>query len=267
MRLSIVLLTVLVSSAASAQIVNVQAKFADKPDPGLHGVLSLALDWRTGVRDYLSFKGGLAGSLAGEEHVLLAIAAAEYGVSRGDTTLSKAFEHLRYRYLASDWLVPEAFIQHEFDEFRLIALRALGGVGARLKLEDTEGRGLSIGVMVMVDYETIAWDDPDPSDPDQTTPMTDTTVVPRLSTYVVGRIELLEGFTVSETVYVQPRLDAFGDLKLLSQSQLTVTANDYVSISMSVVVAYDTAPPEDTRGNRLVKRQSTQVKTALAFTF
>lgn len=250
MRPLILLLAALVSSAASAQIVNVQAKFAEKPDAGLHGVLSLALDWRTGNTNYLAFKAGLAGSFSTENHALLGVAQGEFGVAKD---LSKAFEHLRYRYLASSWLVPEAFLQHEFDQFRLIQLRALGGAGARFNLENTDTLGLSIGLAVMVDYEVIQDQDP--------------TVSPRLSSYVVGRVELMENISLAQTVYFQPRLDRPSGLKVLSQSQLSVSANDHLSISVSVVVAYDTAPPEDTNGDPLVEALDTQVKTALAIKF
>lgn len=243
-----VLLGALTALPARAQIVNVQAKFSDAPQPGLSGVAEASADWRTGNTEVLVLKAGLTGVYYHAPHLLLAMAKAEYGTTGDTPFLSRTFEHVRYRVEALEWVAGEVFVQHEYDAFRRLQLRALLGVGVRLQILDEKEAGLALGIAVMVEHEEITDGGP---------PATD----PRASTYALGRLRLAERVVLTETLYYQPKLTGFTDLRLLNQSALVVEATKSFSISFGLNLSWDTAPPEG------VEPLDTQLKTALAFRF
>src|SRR5690349_12735916 len=136
MRVAIVLAILLASARAEAQIVNVQSLVGAETPEGFSGALDAGVDWRTGNTELLIFSGAATLRYRSDPHLLVAIARGAYGETgegEDEELIAKNhFEHLRYRYKLTDLVTPEAFVQHEFDEFRRIQLRALGGLGVRL---------------------------------------------------------------------------------------------------------------------------------------
>ena len=80
-------------------------------------------------------------------------ASINYGEKSDETFLNNTFEHLRFRYKLNDWLTPEAFIQHQFNEFRAIKFRGLVGLGAAFTLWDSDGSFLVLGTTYMLERE------------------------------------------------------------------------------------------------------------------
>jgi len=234
--------------AAAGAIVNIQTKFSDAPEEGLSGVAQFSLDWRTGNSELLALKGGLTGIYQHQRHLLLFTAQGEYGVALSETNLARSFEHLRYRLSFGSKLALEAYIQHEYDAFRHLLLRALAGVGVRYNFFDQKEFGLSSGLSVMAEHERQTKGGGNRSDP-------------RASLYLLGRLRLAERVVMTETLYYQPRLTGFSDLRLLNESALVVEATELFSISLGFSASLDTAPPDG------VKTLDTRFKTELKFKF
>lgn len=241
------------ASAAQAQIVNVQARFAEKPEPGLHGGVVGGLDWRTGSNDYLVVRGGVTLQANFGNHLALALAEGEYGVSNQQTTLARSLEHLRYRYRFTDLISAETFAQHELNLFRRLELRALVGAGPRLHLVDAKVFGAVLGIAAMLEHERL-------SEGAYTDTGERTTDV-RLSSYLLGRIQLAENLRLVETVYFQPRIDRFSDLRILNETTLTIAVNKWLSFSTSFLLYLDREPPQG------VVPLDTQLRTSIGLTF
>lgn len=237
-------------AAASAQIVNVLTRFPAKQGPGLHGQVQLSVDWRTGNTRYLDLKGDLAGAWRHGRHLVLALASAEREVSSGTVDLEHTMEHLRYRYRLTDLFRPEAFVQHELDFFRRLELRLLLGAGMRFDVVRATAVHLALGLALMGEHEVLRHD----TLPDAGQVTNDL----RLSSYVALRATVMKHVAVTETVFVQPRVDAPADFRMLSETGLTAEANQLVSLGLSFSVAYDSRPPI------AVKRVDTVLKTTLA---
>lgn len=237
----------------SAQIVNVQARFGDQPEPGLHGALEGALDWRTGSNDFLTVGGAFTLQWSVEDHLVLGLVQGEYGISNGEQTLGRSLEHLRYRYRFTDVVSLESFLQHEYTPFRRLALRALAGIGPRFHLVDGEVFGAVAGVAAMVEHERLGMDDL----PDAGMRTTDL----RLSSYLLGRLKVLEGLSVVETLYLQPKVTQPSDFRILNETALVAKANERVALSVSLIVHFDRAPPAG------VAPLDTQVRSTLGVSF
>jgi hypothetical protein len=245
----VLLLAWLHAASAAAQIVNVQALFDEKAPPGPSGAVDLGADWRTGSTNLFTVRGALLGQWRTETHTLLAAIRGEYAFASGERIVSKVLEHLRYRYRFTERLSGEAFVQHEYDEFRRLQLRALLGAGPRLTLLRVDDTTLVLGVAVMLEHERLRRD----GEPDAGARATD----PRMSSYLLGRVKLMENIHLVETVYVQPRLTKPSDIRVLNDTVFEVTPNERVTVGLGFNLTFDSAPPAT------VSRLDTQLRTSV----
>jgi putative salt-induced outer membrane protein YdiY len=239
----------LYAASAAAQIVNVQALFGEKAPPGPSAAVDLGADWRTGSTSLFTVRGALLGQWRTETHTWLAAIRGEYAFASGERIVSKVLEHVRYRYRFTERLSGEAFAQHEYDEFRRLQFRALLGAGPRLTLLSHEDATLVFGVAVMLEHERLRKD----GEVDAGNRATD----PRLSSYLLARVKLMENIHLVETFYAQPRLTGPSDIRLLNDTIFEVTPNERVTVGIGFNLTFDSAPPAT------VSRLDTQLRTSV----
>ena len=251
----VVLVIVLTTQAAKAQIVNVQGALAKPPaTDGATGQVELKLNWREGNNPLFDIGG--AGSVVGRLGSVLGLVLArgEYGTSAGLTLAKKSFEHARTRIELDPRWRWEAFAQHEYDQFRRLSLRALAGTGPALQILDDKAIALLAGAAVLYEYERL---DRRPGTIDAGL----RTSALRASVYLTGHEEPGAGVLIIETIYAQPRLDHPGDLRLLGELAVQSKLVSRVALKDSFTVAYDRTPPDG------VRRYDTQLEVAVVVTF
>jgi hypothetical protein len=241
---------------ADAQIVNVQGLLAKPPaQDGITGQAELKLDWRTGNNPFFDIGGSASVLLRRGRLLALALARGEYGnAGEGVAIARKSFEHLRARYTIDCRWRWEAFLQHEYDQFRRLSVRAIAGTGPALQLINEDRVALLAGVAYMFEAEQLD-ERPD------TTDAGERTLAHRASVYVTGTEKLGAGVSIAQTVYVQPRLDDPGDVRVLGELSLTTQLSKRIALTDGFVVAYDRTPPEG------IRRYDTQLKLGLLVTF
>ena len=249
----VVLALLLHAGSAAAQIVNVQALFDEKAEPGPAASIELGGDWRTGSTQLFSVRGSLVGQLRSERSVWLGVIRGEYSFASGERIVSQVLEHVRYRREFTERVSAEAFVQHEYNEFRRLQFRALVGAGPRVVLFNEEATGLTFGVALMVEHERLRKD----GEPDAGDRYTD----PRVSSYLLGRVNLMENIDLVETIYFQPRVTRPSDLRVLNETLFSVTPNPRVTVGIGFNLTYDSAPPAT------VPALDTQVRTTVGVKF
>lgn len=227
---------------ARAQIVNVQGALARAPaEDGVTGQVELKLNWREGNNPLFDIGGG-ATLLVRRGRVLgLVLARGEYGISRGLTLIRKIFEHARVRVELDERWRWEVFAQHEYDQFRRLALRALAGTGPALQIVDTKPVAVLVGASYMLEHERL----------DGRAMAADAgrrTRAHRASLYVTGRESIGPGVTIIETIYAQPRLDEPDDLRVLGEFAVLAKLSERVTLKNSLTIAYDATPPDGVQG-------------------
>jgi hypothetical protein len=246
---------VVLATTAHAQIVNVQGALAKPPaSDGATGQVELKLNWREGNNPLFDIGG--AGSVVGRSGTLLGLllARGEDGTSRGITLTRKTFEHARARIELDTRWRWEAFAQHEYDQFRRLSLRAVGGTGPALQIIDDKAIGLLAGAAYLYEYERL---DTRPGTIDAGL----RTTTHRASVYLTGHEEPGTGVLIVETVYAQPRLDRPGDLRVLGELSVQSKLASRIALKDSFTVAYDRTPPDG------VQRYDTQLEAAVVVTF
>ena len=241
---------------AAAQIVNVQGQLAKPPEKdGVTGQVELKLDWREGNNTFFDIGG--SGSLLYRRGRLLGLALVrgEYGNARDGIAIArKTFEHLRSRVTIDCRWRWEAFVQHEYDAFRRLSVRAIAGTGPALQLVNEPRVALLAGAAYLLESERL-------DEREGTTDAGARSVASRASVYLTGTELLGSGVSITQTVYVQPRLDDPGDVRLLGELSLTSKLSKRIALTDGFVVAYDRTPPEG------IRRYDTQLKVGLLVTF
>ena len=147
----------------------------------------------------------------------------------------------------------EVFVQHEYDEFRRLQLRALVGAGPVLDIYDHDDLRLQLGTAYMLEYERLN-DDGQPDDGA-------TDLQHRVSGFLTGNYALDDRVEVTETFYAQPRLTDAADIRLLNDLAITVKLTDAVSMTTALNIAWDNAPPAG------VEELDTALKSSLTVGF
>jgi hypothetical protein len=245
----------LATSSAHAQIVNVQGALAKPPaTDDTTGQVEVKLNWREGNNPLFDV-GGAGSVLVRRGAVLgLLLARGEYGTSRGLILTKKSFEHARTRIALDSRWRWEAFAQHEYDQFRRLSLRALAGTGPALQILDTKAIALLAGAAYLYEYERL---DRRPGTIDAGARST----AHRASVFLTGHEDASATAAVIETVYVQPRLDDPGDVRVLGELALQSKLSTHFALKNSFTVAYDRTPPDG------VKRYDTALEVSLIATF
>ncbi|WP_437659541.1 DUF481 domain-containing protein [Sorangium sp. So ce1182] len=226
----------LLASPASAQIVNVHPLIAaNGGKDGFAIAVEGSADVRTGNTRLIALSGSaIAGYRAGRHQAFL-MTRAEFSEENGEPIVNKDLEHLRYRLAIKGPLEGEVFVQHDRDDFRRLALRALVGAGPRLRVAPFEGFEAAVSVALLLEHEQLAAG----PEPDAGQRVTDA----RLSAYLVLSSSVTPHLKLGNTFYLQPRLGRAGDVRVLSETSLLAAATKHLSLKVSFSSAYDAAPP------------------------
>jgi putative salt-induced outer membrane protein YdiY len=240
------------SSVAEAQIFNVQPLLDKQSRDGFSGALEGAADWRSGNTNILMLTGNGVVQYRKQRHLVFIDIHGEYGLQGTNELVSKDLEHARYRYRLSRAIDFEAFVQHDADAFRRLAVRAVAGVGARLRLVEGKHVTLAVAGAYMPDYERLSAG----LFPDSRAQ----SLAHRLSTYAVIAVSAGK-IMVAHTIYAQPRFDDFHDVRMLSDSSLSLTVTKHVAVRFSLTMTLDTEPPAG------IRPVDSELKSTLSFSF
>lgn len=184
-------------------------------------------------------------------HYLFLVGQVRYGEEGGATFKNRSFAHLRYNRQLVPWLVAEAFTQLQQDAFKLLRLRTLVGSGVRFRYVDTGTIGIFQGTTLMYENEIL--------DAGRVERHPARQSVGRWSNYVNVRVRLSDATSLINTIYVQPRLDAFGDVRVLDEAALAVKLTKHLTLSTSFSLHYDSRPPDSVESLDLALRNGIQV--------
>ena len=227
------LLLVLLAVSASAQVNTERMRRALAEDAA-----ALSLDasaaFATGNTEFLQVGlGGRADVRAGD-HLAFLVGRLDLAQTDDRAFVDQSFAHLRYNRAVAPRLVAEAFTQVQRNRQERLQTRTLVGVGLRYELLQADSLGLAVGVTPMFEYEVLDGDLGTQQDG-----------VGRVSTYLSGRLTLASGTALSAVTYVQPRLDAPSDHRVLSQLALEVGLTRAVRLRVRADLRHDSRPPPD----------------------
>ena len=236
--------------AAGAQVVNTEKlRLSDDVD-GVSLDLGSSFAYATGNTEYLQL--GVGGRVDYRRERDAAFVVGNLAFQRADdrTFLNEAFAHARYNRVLVPRLVAEMFVQTQRNEAQLLERRYLAGAGLRAEIVRGPVAGVALGLTPMLEIERL---DPVANE--------STVAKGRLSSYLTTRLKLGRVVTFSNTVYVQPSMSGFADLRVFDEAQLDLAVTRYVRVRTRLNVRHDSRPPADLEPTDL------QLQNGIAVTF
>ena len=237
---------------AAAQI-NIESQRRAPSALGYSGTLAADLELRTGNVEH--FQLGVNGRVdyQSETTNTFLVGRGNIGLVGSDRFSNAGLLHLRHGRLWFPRLMPEAYTQINYDEPRLLEIRAVAGGGVRVGLADGESARLWVGTGYMFEHERLNLPD--------TASHPQATSVHRWSSYLTGRVAAGPNVTLIATGYVQPQIDDLADLRILSDVSLGVSVTRALALTVSFSLRYDSRPPDD------VASLDTELRNGIAVAF
>ncbi len=184
-------------------------------------------------------------------HLLFLVGEVDYAEASDIKNTNDGKAHLRYNYSFADAWFWEAFVQAEYDEFRLIENRDLLGTGVRWTHRFGPTLSLALGLSYM--YEIEYFDPVAVGELDM--------IDHRASTYLACKLTLSDNADLVFSGYYQPDIVDAANWKAISNADLLVLITDHFGLTSTFSLTYDSGPPET------IKELDVTVENGIRVTF
>ncbi len=235
----------------------------------LSGALEFDLSVRTGNVETLDVGVGGRVDHVGDTATTLFVRDGDLGWQGGRRYSNQGLAHLRQVYRRQFRVQPEFFVQSDYDKSRNLTFRGLLGAGFRTGLFSTFrgllGAGFRTGLFsnsaaqfwwgsaYMFEHERFELGAED-DHPERTS-------VHRWSNYLSSRVRVEKTTAMAWTIYVQPRVDEPGDLRVLSEGDVELKLRRSLVLVTTARMRYDSRAPAKT------KSLDTALKSGIALKF
>ncbi len=158
----------------------------------------------------------------------------------GDEITHNGFMHTRYTRMFIPRVGGEVFVQAQYNAFTNLRSRMLSGAGGRVEIVHRNMVRMWGGTGYMAEFETntVELGEPHPAQ----------TLNHRWTSYLSFQFDGLDGqLGFGNTVYVQPRLDDFTDLRIQLGTQLEARVGSVFALGADFDLFYDSRPPRGVR--------------------
>ncbi len=230
------LLLFCISFTANSQIVNIEKQRRSQPD-SIHwfGYINLGFNLVENDKTIITIHGDMRHDFAKKRHSFLSISNYNLGKVEDSDFINDGFQHFRYNYSINSWLTWEAFSQVQYNERINLKLRGLLGSGPRFKILDSERYHLYFGSLYMYEYDREVEGEEE------------TKIIHRdhrISSYLSVSFQPLDILELSSSSYYQPVLTDLNDLRLSSESRMTVRLTKHMKLTSAFSIVYDSRTPE-----------------------
>ena len=219
----------------------------------LSGALEFDLSVRTGNVETLDVGVGGRVDHVGDTATTLFVSDGDLGWQGGRRYSNQGLAHLRQVYRRQFRVQPEFFVQSDYDKSRNLTFRGLLGAGFRTGLFSNSAAQFWWGSAYMFEHERFELGAED-DHPERTS-------VHRWSNYLSSRVRVEKTTAMAWTIYVQPRVDEPGDLRVLSEGDVELKLRRSLVLVTTASMRYDSRAPAKT------KSLDTALKSGIALKF
>lgn len=214
----------------NAQILNAESLRKVTDTSGWSGAASVNFALKRNVNDFFTISSNIHLQYKMNKHLVLFKNDIAFQKIEGNKFENSGIQHIRYNYRFHPKIAWEVFGQAQYNKVTLIDFRGLLGTGPRFKLTNSEKYKLYLGTLVMYEHEEVA---------DGITPIQRDL---RGSSYFSFSLYPNDRISIVSTTYYQPRLDAFSDFRLSSQSSLLIDLFKNFAFKTTYTFIYDAFP-------------------------
>ncbi|HEX2899381.1 MAG TPA: DUF481 domain-containing protein, partial [Bacteroidia bacterium] len=144
---------------------------------------------------------------------------------------NSGFQHVRYAYQLRKFLIPEGFVQAQYNQVWKLDFRFLAGAGPRFQLLKNDSNRVFMGVLAMYEFEKV--DGGRLFNRDM-----------RCSAYLSMAFGLNKKLTFESITYFQPLFRRPRDFRLSSESSLRAAITKHLGFKTSFQLNFDSRPPD-----------------------
>lgn len=215
-----------------SQVINTEGKRIKQDGDGWAGTVNLGFSIIKNTREIIQLTNNTQVQYNRGKSTLLLLNELVLMRVNQDQLLNRGFQHVRYNYETRPYLIPEAFVQAQYNQLWNIDVRLLAGAGPRFKLYRTDTSRIYIGTLVMYEYEEV--DKGAQYNRDF-----------RLSCYLSGGYSLKKYIDFNTITYFQPRLDQWDDFRITTENSIRFGITTKLGFRTTFQLSYDTRPPDN----------------------
>jgi hypothetical protein len=151
--------------------------------------------------------------------------------------LNDGFQHFRYSYNLTERIIPEAFVQGQYNHNTKVAARFIMGFGALFKIyrKETDSMQLHVGLHYMPEYEKEL--------------LGQINRHQRLNMMVSWGYTFKNKMKLDLVTYLQPDMKKLSDFRIMGNLALEMPITKKLTYRSSFGWVFDTHPPEGLRPN------------------
>ncbi|SDS07751.1 Protein of unknown function, DUF481 [Formosa sp. Hel1_31_208] len=225
------LLLILVSCNAFSQVINVESLRKASDSSKWTGSASLDASLIKNTNDIFRITNKAHVQYKDSTNLWLFVNDLNFQKIDGSSLVNRGTQHLRYNRKVSKRIKWEAFVQAQYDAISQIDFRGLLGTGPRFKLSENDNYRFYLGTLVMYEYERAS---------NAVVERTQKDV--RASAYLSFSLYPTETISIISTSYYQPKLEAFSDYRLSSNTSILFTIYKDLAFKTNFNYFYDAFP-------------------------
>lgn len=214
-----------------AQVINTEQKRSLQDSDGWVGAAELGFGLSKNTRQILQASSRIGVQYREDRHTLLLLN--DFNLLKVDThaVQNSGFQHVRYNYQVKKFLIPEAFVQAQYNQVWRLDVRFLAGAGPRFQLLRNDSNHVFLGALGMYELEKVTGNRHFTRDF-------------RLSAYLSMGFGLNKKLTFESITYYQPLPRDPADFRLSSESSLRTRLTKRLGFKTSFSLNYDSRPPD-----------------------
>lgn len=216
---------------AQAQVINTEGKRIYGDKDGWYGTADLGFGLTKNIRTILAANSRISAQYHKNHHTLLLLNDLNLLKVDSNSVQNSGFQHVRYSYRVRKYLIPEAFVQAQYNQVWKLDFRFLAGGGPRFQLLSNDSNRVFMGVIAMFEFEKV----------NQGSAYSRNL---RTSTYLSMAFGLNKPLTFESITYFQPRPLRPRDFRISSESSLRAAITKHLGFKTSFGLMYDAFPPD-----------------------
>jgi Protein of unknown function, DUF481 len=218
----------------SAQIINIEEKRFKNTIDTVHwyGEVDFGASLAQVQKEVIQFRTGAQVEYKNDKHLILALGDYSLLKAGGESFDNAAFQHLRYNYKVQEYVAWEAYGQIQNNKLQHIDLRALAGMGIRLRAYKSKLGESRIYVGTSFLYEKNKFKG-----------SVEEKMYLRWSNYlsITAQTKMLK---FNSTTYFQPEINAQTAARLSTQNSLSFKLTKKIAFKVNIRAAYDPTVPK-----------------------
>ena len=215
----------------NAQVINVEGLRKSSDSTRFLGKVSLDIELSKNVNTAFNISNNVVLQYSIDKSTFLFLNELEIKEVNDQKFTNKSVQHLRYNYRFHKKVAFESFAQFQKDKVSFINYRTLAGLGTRFKVHQSEKNNFFIGILFMYEYENSVG---------VTTDIIEQTT--RGDFYLSFDFRPKKSIIISSTTYYQPKISAFDDYRISSETSLSVSVFKNLDFTTTFSYQFDVLP-------------------------